>query len=49
MKANKTKISLPKGFSISNALDEKYANQPLFLDKIEKANQILKTIGLPKM
>jgi len=40
---------LPQGFIINPALDNKYADQPLFKDKVEKANHILKTVGLPKI
>ena len=45
----KNKIKkLPKGFIRNPDLD-KYANQELFKEKVEKANQILKTVGLPKV
>lgn len=33
---------------IDNSL-EQYKEQPLFQDKVDKANEILKNIGLPKM
>jgi len=33
---------------IDNSL-EKYLNMPLFQDKVEKANEALRTIGLPKL
>lgn len=39
---------LPKGFKIKASLDKKYEDQPLFKDKIERANFILKTVVLPK-
>jgi hypothetical protein len=39
---------LPKGFKFNTSLDNKYAEQPLFKDKVDRANHILKTIGLPK-
>lgn len=28
---------------------EKYKEQPLFQDKVDKANEVLKNVGLPKM
>ncbi len=31
---------------IDNSLS-KYRNEPLFLDKIEKANEVLRTAGIP--
>ena len=40
---------LPKGFKFNATLDTKYAEQPLFKEKIERANHILKTVGLPKI
>jgi hypothetical protein len=40
---------LPKGFKLSPQLGDKYADQPLFKDKVDRANHILKTIGLPKL
>jgi len=39
---------LLKGFKFNATLDSKYSDQPLFKEKVEKANFILKTIGLPK-
>lgn len=33
---------LPKGFSINPGLDNKYVDQPLFKDKVDGANHILK-------
>ena len=39
---------LLKGFTIKPGLDEKYDDQPLFKDKVDRANHILKTVGLPK-
>ncbi len=47
-KANIEKKELPKDFSINPSLTDKYADQPLFKDKVDRANHILKTIGLPK-
>lgn len=40
---------LPKGFKYNAALDNKYADQPLFKDKVGLANHILKTVRLPKI
>lgn len=52
MKANNkiktVKAKLPKGFSIDKNLNGKYDGQPLFKDKVDRANHILKTVGLPK-
>ena len=50
MKAKK-KISektLPKGFTLNKSLKDKYADQPLFKEKVDRANHILKAFGLPK-
>ena len=43
-----TEKEVPKGFKFNATLDTKYAEQPLFKEKIESANHILKTVGLPK-
>jgi hypothetical protein len=48
-KKNTPEKKLPKSFKINSALTNKYANEPLFKEKIEKANHLLKTIGLPKI
>lgn len=51
MKTKKSKASkpkLPKGFKIDPMLNGKYDDQPLFKAKVDKANHILKTVGLPK-
>jgi len=40
---------LPKGFKFNATLDNKYADQPLFKDKVDRSNHILKTIELPKL
>ena len=40
---------LPKGFKFNAALDTKNGEQPLFKEKVERANHILKTVGLPKI
>ncbi len=42
------KPKLPKGFTVGPELTGKYYNQPLFKDKVDRANHILKTVGLPK-
>lgn len=33
---------------IDNSL-EKYKKMPIFQDKVDKANEMLKTVGLPKL
>ncbi len=43
-KLNKKKIPI---VTIDNSL-EKYKNQPLFQDKVDKANEVLRKVGLPK-
>ena len=49
MKTEKTvKKNLPKGFRFNSNLDDKYTEQTLFKDKVDRANHILKTVGLPK-
>ncbi len=40
---------LPKGFKFNATLNTKYAEEPFFKEKIEKANHILRTVGLPKV
>ena len=47
LKTKKKKEELLKGATYNPELD-KYANQELFKDKVDKANQILKTAGIPK-
>ena len=42
------KDKLPKGSTFNKSLDKKYIDQPLFKDKVDRANHILKTVGLPK-
>ena len=42
------KAKLPKGFPTDPTLQGKYDDQPLFKDKVDRANHILKTVGLPK-
>lgn len=39
---------LPKGFKMNPDLDKRYTDQTIFKSKVEKANHILKTVGLPK-
>jgi hypothetical protein len=39
---------LPKDIVINPDLDRKYDDQPLFQDKVNRANHIIKTVGLPK-
>ncbi len=51
MKTKKTetkKPKLPEGFTVDPKLTGKYDDQPLFKDKVDRANHILKTVGLPK-
>jgi hypothetical protein len=43
------KLKLSKYFSIDKALNGKSDDQPLFKDKVDRANPILKTVGLPKL
>jgi hypothetical protein len=43
-KLNKKKIPI---VTIDNSL-EKYKNEPLFQDKVDKANEVLQKVGLPK-
>ncbi|WP_167856734.1 hypothetical protein [Hymenobacter aquaticus] len=35
-------------YTINPELAGKYDNQPLFQDKVNRANYILKTVGIPK-
>lgn len=42
------KKPLPAGFTIKPELEAEYTDQPLFKDKVCRANHILKTFGLPK-
>ena len=48
-KAIADKKKLPKSFKVNTALTGKYADQPLFKEKVERANHILKTVGIPKV
>ncbi len=40
--------TLPADVTIVPELDGKYDDQPLFQDKVNRANYILKTVGMPK-
>lgn len=42
------KKKLPKDVTINAELNGKYDDQPLFQDKVNRANHILKTFGIPK-
>lgn len=46
-KKKTVKKKLPKDFKINPSLGDNYAEQPLFKDKVDRANHILKTVGLP--
>jgi hypothetical protein len=39
---------LPKGFTIVPTLTDKYADQPLFKEKLDRANATLRKGNLPK-
>jgi hypothetical protein len=39
---------LPKGFKFDPAMKSKYEDQPVFQDKVNRTNYILKKVGLPK-
>jgi len=43
------KKKLSKKIKVNKALIGKYADEPLFKDKIQRANHIRKTVGLPKI
>jgi hypothetical protein len=47
-KKNTSKKALPKGFTPNKFLKDKYSDQPLFKEKVDRANHILKSFGLPK-
>jgi hypothetical protein len=47
-KAISNKNKLPAGFKVYPDLQHKYEDQPLFKDKVEKANMLVKKVGLPK-
>ncbi len=48
-KEKSVKKKFPKHFTINPALSGKYDDQPLFKDKVDRANHILKTVGIPKL
>jgi len=43
-----TRKKQQKDYKINPSLQGKYDNQPLFQDKVKRANHILKTVGIPK-
>ena len=47
MKQAKNTDKKPTIIKVDKSLD-KYLNKDLFKDKVDKANHILKTVGLPK-
>ncbi len=47
MKNEKTKEKKPTILKVDKSLD-KYLTKGLFKDKVEKANEVLRTVGLPK-
>ena len=47
-KSKAAKKSQTKDYKINPSLQGKYDGQPLFQDKIDRANHILKTVGIPK-
>lgn len=48
MKTAAQSEKLPKGFKIDPNLADRFANEPLFVKKAEKANATLKAVGVPK-
>lgn len=52
MKTEKTKTAkkkaVRKDYTIKPSLQGKYDDQPLFQDKVDRANFILKKFGVPK-
>jgi hypothetical protein len=38
---------LPKGFKINKALNGKYDDDPFFIEKAKKAEELIKKVGLP--
>jgi hypothetical protein len=51
MKTQKLKVvkkKFTKDFTVNPSLNGKYDDQPLFKDKVDRANHILKTAGIPK-
>ncbi len=47
-KKETTKKKGAKDYTINPSLQGKYDDQPLFQDKVNRANHILKTVGIPK-
>ena len=47
-KPKATKKKQIKGHKVNPSLQGKYDDQPLFQDKVNRANHILKTIGIPQ-
>lgn len=48
-KEKTVKAKLPAGFTVDPSLNGKYDDQPLFKEKMARANHILKTVGVPKL
>lgn len=48
MKTPAQSKKLPKGFKSDPNLADRYANDPVFVKKAEKANATLKAVGVPK-
>ena len=47
-KKKQAKKKKQKGHKIDPSFQGKYDDQPLFQDKVDRANHILKTVGIPK-
>lgn len=47
-KRKRIKKKQAKDYNINPSLEGKYDDQPLFQDKVNRANHILKTVGIPK-
>jgi hypothetical protein len=47
-KSKPVKKKQVRDYKINPLLQGKYDDQPLFQDKVNRANHILKTIGIPK-
>ena len=48
MKTATQSKKLPKGYKFDPNLADRYSNEPLFVEKAEKANATLKAVGVPK-
>ena len=48
LKSKVVKKKQQMDYKINPLLQGKYEDQPLFQDKVNRANHILKTIGIPK-